>query len=81
MRKGRYGGRDYYQQRQTKREEEKFLYYQSEYKGWFVSDTLGLNAGWMRNPSTSQQPPRTGWFYWDGKKFRNDDPSLELVPQ
>ena len=73
---GEHGGRPYYRQRDTEGKSDHFLY--SEGGEWLVSDTLGKSVGELTNYEDSAQPPVEKWLYWDGKKDRDDDPSLTL---
>ena len=73
---GEHGGRPFYRQRDTEGQQGRFLY--SEGGEWFVSDTLGKLAGWLRNSQNTNTPPSTQWEYYGGGKYNDDDTSLTL---
>ena len=74
-----YKGKPYYVQKDTEGNNKTFLY--SERGGWFVSGTLGLKFGEMKNNQDTPKPPTEGWVYYDGEKigYRDDDHSLYLA--
>ena len=74
---GEHKGRPFYKQRDTEGSEDNFLYY-SEASGWVVSDLFGRSVGSLYNDQNTSVPMTTGWLYWDGEKWNNNDTSLTL---
>ena len=73
---GEYRGRRFYKQRHTEGHSDCFLY--SEGGMWWVGDTLGELNGLLKNNQNTSVPMTTGWLYWDGEEWNNNDTSLTL---
>jgi len=57
-----------------------FIYHNAEYGKWFVGKKLGSITGiFFLILSNSPTPPTSGWFYFNGVDFVNDDDSLKLT--
>ena len=73
---GHHNGRVFYKQRHTEGDGAEYLFFVGT--KWCVSKTPGKNACALRNRQDTQLPPTTGWEYYDGNKWNDDDTTLVL---
>ena len=76
--------RGHYVQSCTEMNSEKYqprYLYPDEDGVWRVSSTPGEKEKrcWLKNPTASKTVPVSGWWYWDGKEWQDDDPSLTVT--
>ena len=71
---------DCYVQKNTEKTEEMYVprYLFSLNDVWAASDTPFDKSGWLYNPSSSKSLPSTGWWFHDGRMWRQDQ-TLEIT--